>query len=90
MLFVPVGAAAVQCVLWINLLAAEGGTSLFHDRNHIGVPDSGRCGSKPDLVAALMSDDPEAVVLDLVDPAVADPHLVGEHGKSGADEAGRL
>jgi hypothetical protein len=40
------------------------------------------------LVAVLVRDDPEAVVLELVQPSVAGRHLLGEHRLTWADEPG--
>ena len=39
--------------------------------------------------AVLSGDDPEAVVLDLVQPPLARGRLLGFGGKAGSDEAGR-
>jgi hypothetical protein len=44
---------------------------------------------EPDAVAVLARDDAEAVVLDLVQPRVADRRLSGFGRQAGRDEAGR-
>src|SRR5215207_8864817 len=54
------------------------------DRDHFGGPVPAVAAPQPDLVAILQHDDPEAVVLQLVDPAVADRTFTdrtGWHGR---------
>jgi len=58
------------------------------DRNEVGAPVSAVAAPQPDLVAVLVRDDPEAVMLQLVQPSVAVRER--EHGQSGADKARRL
>ena len=59
------------------------------DRHHFGGPIAAVAAPQPHLVTVLMRDDPEAVMLQLVDPARSDRHY-GEDRLARMDEPGRL
>src|SRR3954453_8226412 len=65
-----------------------------HDRggdgDELGGPVPAVAGPQPDAVTVLMGDDPEAVVLQLVDPLRAGRDLQGEDGLAGPNKPGRL
>ena len=58
--------------------------------DELGRPVSPVAAPQPHVVAGLQCDYAKAIVLQLVDPAVADRHLRREHRLTRSDEAGRL
>ena len=59
------------------------------DRNELGGPIPAIAGPKAHLVAVLEGEDAKAIVLQLVNPAVALWHLVGEGRLARDDKTGR-
>src|SRR5215207_3743366 len=66
----------------------EGAHGIRH-RDEVTRPITAIAGPQVHPLAVLMGDDAEAVVFELVDPAVPGRHLVGEDGLAREDEAGR-